>query len=154
MSAEHVKSKGKSGDRTRMLDDFTGMANDFTGMAKIWKEAYLGSLEAGLRWQGENEHAAKSIIKQGLLRSQQWLAFSKDCFDRSLEQIQEQQIGNAFVALSRQLLLACYAMVEPVVHTGVGVCETTFTSYDAVAVPSRKYVLEFNKKVMETVIPS
>jgi len=33
-------------------------AVDFTGMAKVWKEAYLGGLEAGLRWQGENERVA------------------------------------------------------------------------------------------------
>lgn len=128
---------------------------DSTGIAKVWKEAYLDGLEAGLRWQGENEHAAKSIIKQGLMRSQQLLAFSMDCLDKSLEQIQGNQNENPFVALSRQLIQVPYAMVEPVVKTGVDVCATTFTSYEtALAAPSRKYVFEINKIVMDTVIPS
>ncbi|HEV8620942.1 MAG TPA: hypothetical protein VGQ79_07950 [Nitrospiraceae bacterium] len=127
---------------------------DFTGMAKVWKEAYLGGLEAGLRWQGENERVAKSIIKQGLLRSQQWLAFAKDCFDQSLDQVQGQQNGDPFVTLFRRLIQAPYAMAEPVVKTGVGVCQMTLTSYEtALAAPSRKYVLEINKIVMDTVIP-
>jgi len=128
---------------------------DFTGMAKVWKEAYLAGLEAGLRWQGENEHVAKSIIKQGLMRSQQWLAFSKECLDKSLEQIQAHQNKNPFVALPRQLIQASYDVVEPVVNTGVDVCETTFKSYETtVAAPSRRHLLEINKKVMDTVIPS
>jgi len=130
-------------------------AVDFTGMAKVWKEAYLGGLEAGLRWQGENERVAKSIIKQGLLRSQQCLAFAKDCFDQSLDQVQGQQNGDPFVTLFRQLIQAPYAMAEPVVKIGVGVCQMTLTSYEtALAAPSRKYVFEMNKMVMDTVIPS
>ena len=130
-------------------------AVDFTGMAKVWKEAYLGGLEAGLRWQGENERVAKSIIKQGLLRSQQCLAFAKDCFDQSLDQVQGQQNRDPFVTLFRQLIQAPYAMAEPVVKIGVGVCQMTLTSYEtALAAPSRKYVFEFNKMVMDTVIPS
>jgi len=130
-------------------------AVDFTGMAKVWKEAYLGGLEAGLRWQGENERVAKSIIKQGLLRSQQCLAFAKDCFDQSLDQVQGQQNRDPFVTLFRQLIQAPYAMAEPVVKIGVGVCQMTLTSYEtALAAPSRKYVFEMNKMVMDTVIPS
>jgi len=130
-------------------------AVDFAGMAKVWKEAYLGGLEAGLRWQGENERVAKSIIKQGLLRSQQCLAFAKDCFDQSLDQVQGQQNRDPFVTLFRQLIQAPYAMAEPVVKIGVGVCQMTLTSYEtALAAPSRKYVFEMNKMVMDTVIPS
>ena len=125
------------------------------GIAKVWKEAYLDGLEAGLRWQGENEHAAKSIIKQGLMRSQQLLAFSKDCLDKSLEQIQGHQNENPFVALSRQVIQASYAVLEPVVNSAVDVCETTFKSYETtVSAPSRRHLLEINKKVMESVIPS
>jgi len=128
---------------------------DFTGIAKVWKEAYLASLEAGLRWQGENEYTAKSIMKQGIIRSQQWLAFSKDYLDKSLEQIQAHQNDNPFVTLSRQLLQASYAVLDPVVNTAVDVCETTFKSYETtVSAPSRRHVLEINKKVMGSVIPS
>ncbi len=128
---------------------------DFTGIAKVWKEAYLAGLEAGLRWQGENEYTAKSIMKQGILRSQQWLAFSKDYLDKSLEQIQAHQNENPFVALSRQVIQASYAVLEPVVNSAVDVCETTFKSYETtVSAPSRRHLLEINKKVMESVIPS
>jgi len=128
---------------------------DFTGMAKVWKETYLSGLEASLRWQEENEHAAKSIIKQGLARSQQWLNFSKDCSEKSLDQIQGQQNDNPFVTLTRQLTQASYVIAEPVVKTGVDLCETTFMTYEtALATPSRNYVLEINKRVMDTVIPS
>jgi len=125
------------------------------GIAKVWKEAYLDGLEAGLRWQGENEHAAKSIIKQGLMRSQQLLAFSKDCLDKSLEQIQRHQNENPFVALSRQLIQASHAVTEPVFKTGAEFYETTVKTYEtALAGPARRYVLEINKKVLNTIIPN
>jgi hypothetical protein len=128
---------------------------DCTGIAKVWKEAYLDGLEAGLRWQGENEHAAKSIIKQGLMRSQQLLAFSKDCLDKSLEQIQGHQNENPFVALSRQLIQASHAVTEPLFKTGAEVYVTTVNTYEtALAGPARKSVLEINKKVMHTIIPN
>lgn len=128
---------------------------DFTGIAKVWKEAYLDGLEAGFRWQNENERAAKSIIKQSLMRSQQLFAFSKDCLDKSLEQIQGNQNENPFVALSRQLIQASHAVAEPVFKTGVEVYETTVTTYEtALAGQARRSVLEFNKKVMDTIIPN
>jgi len=128
---------------------------DSTGIAKVWKEAYLDSLEAGLRWQGENEHAAKSIIKQGLMRSQQLLAFSKDCLDKSLEMIQGNQSENPFVALSRQLIQASHAVTEPLFKTGAEAYDTTVNTYEtALAGPARKSVLEINKKVMHTIIPN
>ena len=128
---------------------------DSAGIAKVWKEAYLDGLEAGLRWQGENEHAAKSIIKQGLMRSQQLLAFSKDCLDKSLEQIQGHQNENPFVALSRQLIQASHAVTEPVFKTGAEFYETTVKTYEtALAGPARRSVLEINKKVLNTIIPN
>jgi hypothetical protein len=125
------------------------------GIAKVWKEAYLDGLEAGLRWQGENEHAAKSIIKQGLMRSQQLLAFSKYCLDKSLEQIQGHQNENPFVALSRQLIQASHAVTEPVFKTGAEFYEATVKTYEtALAGPARRSVLEINKKVLNTIIPN
>jgi len=128
---------------------------DSAGIAKVWKGAYLDGLEAGLRWQGENEHAAKSIIKQGLMRSQQLLAFSKDCLDKSLEQIQGHQNENPFVALSRQLIQASHAVTEPVFKTGAEFYETTVKTYEtALAGPARRSVLEINKKVLNTIIPN
>ena len=127
---------------------------DFTGIAKVWKEVYLDGLEAGLMWQAENEHAAKSIIKRGLMRSQQLLAFSKECLDKSLEQLQGHQNENPLVALSRQLIQASQAVAEPVFKTGAEFYETTVNTYEtALAGPARKSVLEINKKVMNTIIP-
>jgi hypothetical protein len=128
---------------------------DFTEIAKVWKEAYLDGLEAGLRWQGENEHAAKSIIKQGLMRSQQLLALSEDCLDKSLEQIQGHESENPFVALSRQLIQASHTVAEPVLKTGAEVYETTVNTYEtALAGPARRSVLDINKQVMDTIIPN
>ena len=128
---------------------------DFTGIAKVWKEAYLSSLEAGLRWQGENEHAAKSVIKQGLLRSQEWLDFSKGYLDRSLEQIQGHQNGNPFVALSRQVIEASHTVAEPLFKTGTEMYKTAVDTYETtLAAPARKSVFEINKKVLDTIIPN
>jgi len=128
---------------------------NFTGVAKVWKEAYLNGLEAGLRWQSENEHAAKSIIKQGLLRSQEWLDFTKDYLDRSLEQIQAHQNENPFVAISRQFIQGSHAVAEPAFKTGTEVYKTAIDTYEtALAGPTRKSVLEINKKVLDTVIPN
>lgn len=128
---------------------------EFNGVAKVWKEAYLNGLEAGLRWQGENEHAAKGIIKQGLLRSQEWLDFSKDYLDRSLEQIQGHQKENPFVALSSQLIQGSHAVAEPLIKTGTEAYKTAVDTYEtALAGPARKSVLEINKKVLDTIIPN
>lgn len=128
---------------------------DFTGVAKVWKEAYLNGLEAGLRWQGENEHAAKSLIKQGLLRSQEWLDFSKGYLDRSLEQIQGHQNENAFIALSRQVIQVSQAVAEPLFKTGTEMYKTAVDTYETtLAAPARKSVFEINKKVLDTIIPN
>ncbi len=128
---------------------------DFTGMAKVWKEAYLSGLEASLNWQEQNEIVAKSLIHQGLTATQQCLTLYKNVVDTSLEQIPAQANANPLLALSRHMIQSAQAAAEPVFKTGAEVCETSFSAYEtALAGPSRKYMLEANKRMMDTIIPS
>lgn len=128
--------------------------NDFNGVARVWKDAYLGGLEATLKWHQQNEDAAKSMIKQGFSITQHWLGSYKTLVENwDVEPGQEH--SNPWLALSRQVLQAVQTATEPVVKTGMELCDTTFHSYEtAWAGPCRKYVLELNKKMMDTVIPS
>lgn len=128
---------------------------DFTGMAKVWKEAYLGGLEASLNWQKQNEIVAKSLIHQGLTATQQCLTLYKNVVDTSLEQIPAQANAIPVLALSRHMIQSAQAAAEPAFKTGAEVCETSFSAYEtALAGPSRKYMLEVNKRVMDTIVPS
>lgn len=128
---------------------------DFTEFAKVWKEAYLIGLQVGLKLQEENERLTKSLVKQGVTTSQQWLTVYKNWADMSWNQIQGQPTTNPFVALSRQMVQAIQATAEPAVRTGAEVCETALNSYEtAVAGPSRKFVFEINKNVMDRVVPA
>jgi len=129
-------------------------AVDFTGMSKFLKESYLGGLEAILKWQEENEQATKNIIKGGFTGFQHWLLLYKSWADESLDQIQRQQNANLLLTFSRHLIQASQAMTEPIFEAGVEVYETTVDSYETLlASPSRRYVLEINKTLMETIIP-
>jgi len=130
-------------------------AVDLTGMTKFLKESYLGGLEASLRWQEENEQATRSIIKGGFTGFQHWLLLHKSWADESLDQIQRQQNANLLLTLSRHLIQASHAMTERIFEAGVEVYETTVDSYETLlASPSRRYVHEINKTMMETIIPN
>lgn len=130
-------------------------AVDFTGMTKFLKESYLGGLEAILKWQQENEQATKNIIKEGFTGFQHWLLLYKSWADESLDQIQRQQNANLLLTFSRHLIQASQAMTEPIFEAAVEVYETTVDSYETLlASPSRRYVLEINKTMMETIIPN
>ncbi len=128
---------------------------DFTGMAKVWKQAYLGGLEATLSLQKQNVIVAKNLIQQGLTATQQWLTLYKNVVDTSLEQIPAQANANPVLALSRQMIQSAQAAAEPAFKTGAEVCETSLTAYETgLAGPSRKYMLEVNKRMMDTIIPA
>ena len=130
-------------------------AVDFTGMTRFLKESYLGSLEASLKWQEENEQATRSIIKGGFTGFQHWLLLHKSWADESLDQIQRQQNANLLLTFSRHLIQASHAMTERIFEAGVEVYETTVDSYETLlASPSRRYVHEINKTMMETIIPN
>ena len=129
---------------------------DVTEMAKTWKEGYLKGLEASLQWQERNEHLMKETVRQGLAVPHHWFTTSKSMFGKPGEELLGQQTGvsNLFVEMTRQVLQTSQDIAEPLLKTATDAYATTFEYYEtAVAGPSRKFALEINKKVMDTVIP-
>jgi len=129
---------------------------DVTEMAKTVKESYLKGLEASLQWQERNEHLMKETVRQGLAVPHQWFTASKSMFGKPWDELQGQTTGasNPFVALTRQVLQTSQDIAEPLLKTATDAYATTFDYYEtAVAGPSRRFALEINKKVMDTVIP-
>jgi hypothetical protein len=127
-----------------------------TEMAKTLKEGYLKGLEASLQWQERNEHLVKETVRQGLAVPHHWFTLSKSLFGKPWDEMQGQTTGvsNLFVAMTRQVLQTSQDIAEPLLKTATDACETTFDYYEtAVAGPSRRFALEINKKVMDTVIP-
>ena len=123
-------------------------------MARVWKEGYLKGLETSVQWQEQNEQLVKDVVRQGLSAYQQWLGLYKNWLGKPWDQIQGQTTGlpNHFLAFSREILQTSQDMAEPLLKTA---CETSFDYYEtAVAGPARKYTVEINKKVMDTIIPS
>ena len=130
-----------------------GRGFDVPGMAKSWKEGYLKGLEASLQWQERNEYLVKETVRQGLAVPHQWFTVSKSLYGKPWDEMHGQTDGvpNPFVAFTRQVLQASQDMAEPLLKTAAHAYETTFEYYEtAVAGPSRKFALEFNKKVMDT----
>jgi hypothetical protein len=123
-------------------------------MAKVWKEGYLKGLETSLQWQQQNERLVKEAVGQGLSAYQQWLAINKNWLGKPWDQLQGQTTGvpNQFLAFTREVLQTSQDMAEPLLKTAY---ENSFDYYEtAVAGPGRKYTVEINKKVMDTLIPS
>jgi len=129
---------------------------DVTELAKVWKENYLKGLEASLQWQERNEHFIIETVRQGLAVPHNWFTASQSLFGKPGEEPHGQTTGmpNQFVAFTRDILQNSQNMAEPVLKTAADACETTFNYYETVvAGPSRKFALEINKKVLDTVIP-
>lgn len=127
---------------------------EVTDMAKAWKEGYLKGLETSLHWQEQNEQLVKEAVRQGLSAYQQWLSLYKNWLGKPWDQSQGQTSGvqNQFLAFTREFIQTSQDMAEPLLKN---VCETSFDYYEtAVAGPARKYTVEINKKVMDTIIPS
>jgi len=128
-----------------------GRGFDVTGMAKAWKEGYLTGLEASLQWQERNEYWVKETLRQGLEFPHQWFTVSKSLFGKPWDELQGQTDGvpNPFVAFTLQFLQASQDMAGPLLKTTAHACQTTFEYYETtVGGPSRKFTLEFNKKVI------
>ncbi|HKU52717.1 MAG TPA: hypothetical protein VJQ25_09650 [Nitrospira sp.] len=137
-------------------DTKTGADRTFEVMeiAKVWKEGYLKGLETSFQWQEQNEQLVKEAVRQGVSAYQQWLGLYKNLLGKPLDQAQGQTTGvpNQFLAFTREILQRSQEMTEPLLKN---VCETSFDYYEsAVAGPARKYTVEINKKVMDTIIPS
>ena len=128
--------------------------SEVMGIAKVWKEGYLKGLETSFQWQEQNAQLVKEAVRQGVSAYQQWLGLYQNLLGRPLDQAQGQTTGvpNQFLAFTREVLQRSQEMTEPLIKN---VCETSFDYYEsAVAGPARKYTVEINKKVMDTIIPS
>lgn len=138
---------------------------DYKEMAKTWKNSYLTGLETFLHWQDQNERLFKDMVKQGFSGSRQLLTIWKDWVNRQTEE--QQRIheraqgqtgnggGNPLLGLKRQSIEAVVTTVEPILKTSEAAIDNTFGYYQsALAAPSRKYVKEINKQVLDAVIPN
>jgi hypothetical protein len=126
---------------------------DFTGAGKAWKESYLGGLEAGVKFQEQAEGVAKGLAKQSLTATQQWITQCNNWVDLSLNQASGQ--ANPMALFSKQMVQAWQTVANPAIRSGVDACEAAIISYEtSVAAPSRKYVLEINKRIVDSIIPS
>ena len=102
----------------------------------------------------------KDSVKQGLSGSRQlftrWKDWVEDQTQRQTD-IQQKQVNgvNPFLGFTRQSTEAVMATVEPLLKNSEEAVESSFGYYEnAVATPSRKYVREINKQVLNAVIPS
>jgi hypothetical protein len=138
---------------------------DYKDMAKTWKSGYLTGLETLLHWQAQNERLFKDTVKQGFSGSRQLLTMWKDWMNHQTEEQQRFQErtqsqmgnggGNPILGLTRQSTEAVVATVEPILKTSEAAMDSTFGYYQsALAAPSRKYVQELNKQVLDAVIPN
>ena len=123
-------------------------------MARVWKEGYLKGLETSLQWQEQSEQLVKDAVSQGFSAYRQWCTLYKNWLGKPWDQVQGQTNGlpNHFLTFTREILQTSQNVAEPLLKTA---CETSFDYYEkAVAGPARKYAVEINKKVMDTIIPS
>jgi hypothetical protein len=156
------KSGEQEGRRSSMAAEEmnTERARDeYRGMAKTWKDGYLQGLDVCLQWQAENERLIKDSVKQGLSGSRQFLTWWKDWIeDQTQRQADVQRQANApnpLLGFTKQSTVAVLTTVEPLLKNSEAALESTFGYYEnAVATPSRKYVREINKQVLDAVISS
>ena len=134
--------------------------DDYKVMAKTWKDGYLKGLDSWLQWQEENERLLKDSVRQGIAGSRQLLSLWKDWLDHQTQEQRKAQeqvssTANPFLGLTRQSTEALLATVEPVLKNSEAAVQTSFGYYEtALAAPSRKYVREVNKQVLDGVIPA
>jgi hypothetical protein len=152
--AEEMKRTGEetAENMRRNGEEFKRAATDFDlkGMSKAWKQGYIGGLEAACLSQEQTERLLKEAIKQGVAASQQTLSV----YEQWLEQIQKHAGPAApFVEWSRQLVRNFHDNSDQLVKTATEAVESGFSYYaNTVSRPTRKYTLDVNKKVMDTVI--
>ena len=148
----HQTGQATAEDMRRTGEEFTKAASafDVRGMSQAWKRGYLSGLEAFFQSQEHTERLLKETVKQGISGSQQML----QGYDKWLEQIQSQAgPASPFVEWSRHLVRSFHSTADPLFKTAAEAAENAFNYYEsALARPSRKYTLDVNKKVMDTVI--
>jgi hypothetical protein len=153
-TAEEMQKTGRATteDMRRTGEEFARAASTFDvkGMSKAWKFGYLSGLEAFFQTQEQTERFLKETAKQGISGPQQVL----QGYEKWLEQIQG-YAGSAspFIDWSRQVVRSFQTNADPLFKTAADSTEKAFNYYEtAVAQPSRKYTLDVNKKVMDTVV--
>jgi hypothetical protein len=167
MQKDGPNTIGKSGEQEERRSSMAAeemnaerARDDYRGMAKTWKDGYLRGLDACLQWQAENERLIKDSVKQGLSGSRQFLTWWKDWIEDQTQRqadLQQRQVNapNPLLGFTKQSTEAVLAIVEPLLKNSETAVESSFGYYEnAVATPSRKYVREINKQVLDAVIPS
>jgi polyhydroxyalkanoate synthesis regulator phasin len=155
-TAEEMKKTGEATaeNMRRTGEEFKRAATDldFKGMSIAWKQGYIGGLEAVCQSQEQTERLLKEAMKQGVATSQQTLSV----YEQWLEQIQKHAGPAApIVEWSRQLVRNFHSNSDQLAKTATDAVESGFSYYaDTVSRPTRKYTLDINKKVVETVIPA
>ena len=131
----------------------------YRALTQTWKDGYLQGLNVYLQWQEGNERLIRESVKQGLSGSRQFLTWFKDWAEnqgRRQEEVQrEANITNPILGFTKQSTEAVLSTVEPLLKQSEAAVESSFGYYEnAVAAPSRKYVRDINKQVLDMVIPS
>ena len=153
-TVEEMKNNGEAtaDNMRRTGEEFKRAATDFDlkGMSKAWKQGYIGGLEAVCQSQEQTERLLKEAMKHSVAASQQTLSV----YEQWLEQIQKHAGAAApFVEWSRQLVRNFHSNSDQLLKTATDAVESGFTYYsNTVSRPTRKYTLDVNKKVMDTVI--
>jgi hypothetical protein len=133
--------------------------DDYKDVARSWKDGYLQGLNACLRWQEENERLIKDSVKQGFSGTRQILTWWKGWVeDQAQRQADVQRLANGtnpILGFTKQSSDAVLVAVEPILKNSEAVVESSFGYYEqAVATPSRKYVRDINKQMLDAIIPS
>jgi hypothetical protein len=152
--AEEIQKTGEATAEQikRTSEDFTRAASGFdvNGMSKAWKDGYVQGLEAFFASQEQTGLLVKETVKQGLSGPRQML----QAYEKWLEQIQDNAgVASPLVEWSRQFVRSFQGSADPLLKTSAESVERTFTYYEnELARPSRKYALDFHKKIIDTVI--
>lgn len=128
---------------------------DFTGLANFCKDSYLEGLEVALKGQEETERLIKEAVSQGYAIPKEWLKMSRQWL-QAWEEIGGVTSGtpNPWLTWSKQYTEAMCGGAEPLLKAAEEAFNTGFSMYEKIlAIPMRRYVREFNKRCMETVIP-
>ena len=138
----------------------------YRALAQTWKDGYLQGLNVCLEWQEGNERLIRDSVRQGLSGSRQFLTWFKDWAENQGRRQEEVQRGanvtnpmanvtNPILGFTKQSTEAVLSTVEPLLKNSEAAVESSFGYYEnVVATPSRKYVREMNKQVLDMVIPS
>lgn len=132
---------------------------EYREMAKTWKDGYLEGLNLCLQWQEDNERLIRDSFKQGLSGSRQFLTWWKDWVGDQAQKQEETQrqssVASPILGLTKQSTDVVLAAIEPIFKHSETIAENSFGYYErSVAAPSRTYVREINKQVLNVIIPS